>query len=440
MSPLPKIFRVRQEFPRVQVDDIDGEVRAQLGRLKLGEKVKPGQSVAITVGSRGISNIPRIVRAAAGYFQSLGAKPFIVPSMGSHAGATAEGQQRMIESYGVTEKFCGCPIRASMETVVVCQTALGFPVHFDRLAFEADHVLVCARVKPHTDFSGVIESGLMKMMLIGLGNHDGAKIYHRAFQDHTFSEIIEVVGREVLARCPIVAGLAIIENGYEDTARLEAVAPSDFLTREKELLLIARELLPGLPFRRLDLLIVDEIGKNISGSGMDTNVIGRKLNESEAGPDEYPKVRRIAVRGLTEVTHGNALGIGLADFCTRRLIDQIDFAALHINCITSCRTAVGQLPLAFDTDRQMIDAALTTVGLTEPPHSRIAWIRNTRELMELECSAVLLREMQEHLNVEVLTGLREIPFDAAGNLPAAGIHDPILKEQAAQFSGAAGRT
>ena len=187
------------------------------------------------------------------------------------------------------------------------------------MAFEADHVLVCGRVKPHTDFAGEIESGLMKMMLIGLGNHDGAKIYHRAFQDYTFGEIVESVGREVLARCPIVAGLAIVENGYEETAKIEAVLPADFLTREKELLVIARELLPRLPFERLDLLVVDEIGKNISGTGMDTNVIGRKFNESEAVPDEFPKVRRIAVRGLTEATHGNALGIGMADFCTRRL-------------------------------------------------------------------------------------------------------------------------
>ncbi len=173
--------------------------------------------------------------------------------------------------------------------------------------------------------------------------------------DYSFNQIVETVGREVLARCPIVAGLAIIENGYEETGKIEAVAPADFLTREKELLLIARQLLPRLPLERLDLLIVDEIGKNVSGSGMDTNVIGRKFNESEAAPDEFPKVRRIAVRGLTEITHGNALGIGLADFCTRRAIDEIDFSALKINCVTSCRTAVGQLPLAFDTDRQMIE-------------------------------------------------------------------------------------
>ena len=439
MMDIPPIFRVRQEFPKTRVDDVEAEVQRQLGRLQLDKKVKPGQSVAITAGSRGITNIHRIIRSAVRFFQALGAKPFVVPSMGSHAGATAEGQQRMIESFGITEEFCGCPIRSSMETVVVCQTRQGFPLHFDRQAFAADHVLVCGRVKPHTDFAGDVESGLMKMMLIGLGKHEGAKIYHRAFQDHSFTRIVETVGPEVLARCPILAGLAIIENGYEETARLEAVAPADFLTHEKELLKFSREMLPRLPFERLDLLIIDEIGKNISGTGMDTNVVGRKFNDSEAVEGEFPKIKRIALRGLTEATHGNALGLGCADLCTQRLVDEIDFRSLHINALTSGRVACAQLPLAFATDRLMIEAALQTIGLTEPPRSRICWIRNTRELLELECSQVLLEEMQRHPAVEILTPLREIPFDADGNLPAEGIHSPLLKADALQYS-AAGRT
>ncbi len=426
MSEIPQIFRVRQQFPRVEVPDVAAEVGDQLRGLKLEQKIKPGQSVAITAGSRGITNIHLIVRAAVQYFQSLGAKPFVVPSMGSHAGATAEGQQRMIESYGITEAFCGCPIRASMETVVVGQAEQGFPIYFDRHAFTADHVLVCARIKPHTDFAGEIESGLMKMMLIGLGNHDGAKIYHRAFQDYTFGQIVESVGREVLARCPIVAGLAIVENGYEATAKIEAVLPADFLTHEKALLVLARELLPRLPVERLDVLVVDEMGKNVSGTGMDTNVIGRKFNESEAVEGEFPKIRRVAVRGLTEATHGNALGIGMSEFCTQRLIDEIDFSSLRINCLTSGRMACAKVPLAFETDRQMIDAALSTIGLTEPAQSRILWIRNTRELLELECSAALLNEMRSRENVEVISGLRDFPFDEGGNLPAAGIHAASL--------------
>jgi hypothetical protein len=439
MSQVPQIFRIRQQFPRVQVTDVATEVGDQLSRLGLERKIKPGESVAITAGSRGITNIHLIVRAAVQYFQSLGAKPFVVPSMGSHAGATAEGQQRMVESYGITEAFCGCPIRSSMETVVVCQTEQGFPVYFDRHAFTADHVLVCGRIKPHTDFAGDIESGLMKMMLIGLGNHDGAKIYHRAFQDYTFGQIVESVGREVLARCPIVAGLAIVENGYEQTAKIEAVLPADFLAREKALLVIARDLLPRLPLDRCDVLLVDEMGKNVSGTGMDTNVIGRKFNESEALPDEFPKVRRIAVRGLTEATHGNALGIGMSEFCTKRLVEQIDFQSLTINCLTSGRMACAKLPLAFASDRQMLDAALSTVGLTEPPDSRILWIRNTRELLEMECSAVLLDEMQNRENVEVISTLREFPFDAGGNLPAAGIHAGGLNGSPAVAQHAAAR-
>ena len=312
MSEFPSFFRLRQTFEAPRVADIAGEVRAQLEKLRLHETVRPGQSVAISVGSRGIANIALITKAIVDYLKSLGAEPFLVPAMGSHGGGTAEGQQKVIESYGVTEAYCGCPIRASMETVVVCQTVEGFDVHFDRHAFEADHVLVCNRIKPHTGFVGDIESGLMKMMLIGLGKHEGAKIYHRAIQDYSFGQIVRSVAGRVLESCHVVAGLGIVENGYDQTASITAVEPREFEAREKELLILAKKLLPRLPFDRVHLLIIDEIGKNISGTGMDTNVVGRKYQIHEPAPDEFPKVKCILIRGLTAETQGNATGIGLA--------------------------------------------------------------------------------------------------------------------------------
>jgi hypothetical protein len=314
-SPFPPIFRLRQRFEGPQVSDVSGAVQLQLARLELGQKVRPGESVAITAGSRGIANIAAITRAIVEHLKGLGAKPFVVPAMGSHGGGTAEGQRQLIESYGITEEFLGCPIRSGMETVVVGRAAEGFPIHFDRHAFQADHVVVCNRVKPHTAFCGPIESGLMKMLLIGLGNCEGTKIYHRAIQDFSFQQIIRSVAGELLARCHILAGVAIVENACDQTALIEAVEPARFEERERQLLVIAREWLPRLPFREVDVLVVDRIGKDVSGTGLDGNVVGRKFNDHRAVEGESPRVKRICLRGLTRQTHGNAIGIGMAEFC-----------------------------------------------------------------------------------------------------------------------------
>ena len=309
MQNYPDIFRVRQHFERPRVEQVAQEVEHQLARLDLGRKIRADQTVAITAGSRGIANIRLIIKAIADHVRRLGGRPFIVPAMGSHGGGTAEGQRKILESYGITESFCGCPIRSNMETVVVCQAAEGFPVHFDREAAAADHVVVCGRIKPHTGFVGEIESGLMKMMLIGLGKHNGALVYHRAIKDYSFGQILRSVAREVLARCRVVAGLAIVENGYDETAKIEAVAPEEFESREKELLALARRWMPRLPFPTAHLLLLDEIGKNISGTGLDTNVVGRKFLDHYSREDEYPKIRYLVVRGLTPETHGNATGL-----------------------------------------------------------------------------------------------------------------------------------
>ena len=415
MTNYPQMFRARQIRERPTVDDVAGEVESQLSDLKLHTKIRPGQSVAVSAGSRGIANIHIIIRAAVDHLKRIQARPFVVPAMGSHGGGQAEVQQKIIESYGITEEFIGCPVRATMETVVVCETAEGIPVHFDRYAYEADHVLVCGRIKPHTGFVGDIESGLMKMMLIGLGKHTGATIYHRAIQDHTFSQIVHSVSDQVLSRCSVVAGLAIVENAYDETARIAAVSPEELVDREKELLVQAKEWMPRLPFRSVDILFIDEFGKNISGSGMDTNVVGRKYFAHVAAEHEYPKVKQIIVRGLTQETHGNAAGIGSAEFCTTRLIEQTDLTSTRINCLTSGSAVGAMLPLDYDTDRELLDVALTLIGLTRAEDSRILWIRNTLQVVELECSAAYHREALERDDLQVVSELRDFKFDRDGN-------------------------
>lgn len=411
----PSIFRVRQQFERPVVDDIEQTVRDQVGRLVETSEFRAGQTVAVTVGSRGIANIHLIVRQAVAALKQLGAEPFIVPAMGSHGGGTAEGQRRIVESYGVTEAFCGCPIRSSMETVVVCRATEGFDVHFDRLAYEADHVLVCNRIKPHSRFAGEIESGLMKMLLIGLGKHEGAIIYHRAIMDYPFGQIIRSVAGEVLANCNILGGLAIVENAFDETAHLECVPASNFESREKELLGMARQWMPKLPFTKVDVLIVDEIGKEISGTGIDTNVVGRK---DEDDGWVHPDVRRIIVRRLSDATHGNACGIGMVDLVTRRVIDEIDLNTTWINCLTGGHVEAARLPMYRDTDSDTLDAALSQIGMTEPVDAKMLWIQNTKKLVEVECSASFLEESRTRDDLEILTDLRPLPFDTHGNLPA----------------------
>ncbi|RMG37416.1 MAG: DUF2088 domain-containing protein [Planctomycetota bacterium] len=413
---LPRMLRVRQHFERPVVRDVAAEVHTQLRRLNLHERVHPGQSVAITAGSRGIANIAQIIKAAVEHFRELGAAPFIVPAMGSHGGGTAEGQRRIIEEYGITEEFVGAPIRATMETVIVDTTEQGIPVHFDRFAFEADHVLVCGRVKPHTGFVGEIESGLHKMMLIGLGKHEGAKIYHRAIQEYSFLEIIRAVADVVMRRCGVVAGLAIVENAYDETALIEAVPPAEFFAREKELLRLARRWMPRLPFRYADVLIVDQIGKNISGTGMDTNVIGRKYNDHAATERDEVCCKRIVVRSLTRETHGNACGLGLAEFTTERCARQVDIVATRINCVTGGHPTGGAIPITFPNDREAIVAALQTIGLTPPDRARVMHITDTLHLSELLISEAYMPEVQRRDDLEVIREPQPMQFDERGDL------------------------
>lgn len=413
---LPKLFKARQRFPAQCVHDIAASVAEQLSHLDLQSRVAPGDQIAITAGSRGIANIAQITKAIVDHVRTLKAEPFIVPAMGSHGGATAEGQLNVLASLGITEEACGCRIRSSMDTVVVCESAEGVEVHFDRHAFEADHVIVCNRVKLHTIFHGPIQSGLMKMLLIGLGKHTGASIYHRAFRDYSFDQIVRSVSSTVIEKCGILAGLAVVENGYEQTSHIQAVRPEDFVVEEPKLLQISRTAMARLPFDRLDVLIVDEMGKDISGAGMDTNVIGRKVNPDAALDDEWPKIKRIVVRGLSKKSGGNATGIGSADITTQRMIDAIDYHATSVNCLTSGRTAMAALPLHVATEREAIEAAVKMVGLTPSEKARLVRIANTLELENLVCSEVLLEEVAKNPLMEILSDLHPMAFDEQGDL------------------------
>lgn len=413
----PRIFRVRQKFERPLVADVAATVRAELARLGVASRVQPGQTVAITAGSRGITNIAAILKATVDFFRAAGTQPFIVAAMGSHGGGTTEGQRAILANYGITESSCGCPVRTSMETVVLDRTAEGIPVHFGRDALAADHVVVVGRVKPHTELFGDHQSGLMKMLLIGLGKHEGAKIYHRAFVDFSFDQIVRSVGRHVIEKGRILAGLGIVENAYDETGLIRAVLPHELEAQDKELLALARQWLPRLPFDHADLLLVDEIGKEISGCGMDTNVIGRKRYEHWTEEHEFPKIKKIAIRSLTEQTHGNATGLGKSEYCLTRVVEAMDKRVTYINVATACYPQVAMIPPHYDTDRELLDVALSTIGLTEPPHAKLLWIRNTLRVEEVECGESFLPLARGRNDLEILTEPRELIFDAQGMLP-----------------------
>jgi hypothetical protein len=394
----PRMFRVKQTFQGPTVPDVPGAVHAALGRLEL--PVKPGQSVALTVGSRGVVNIDTIARATVEHLRALGAHPFIIPAMGSHGGGTAEGQRAVLERYGVTEATVGCPVRATMDVVQVGE-ALGLPIWLDAHAAEADWVGVINRVKPHTGFTGDIGSGLLKMMTIGTGKHRGAVQAHRANIRLGYERMITALGSAMLRSGRIAFGLGIVENGYDETALVEAFLPEDLEAGERELLRKARAWMAKLPFDDLDLLIVDEIGKEISGTGMDTNVIGRHATWFER-PFTSPRITFIVVCDTTEKTHGNANGIGLADFTTRRLADKIDWEPTYVNALTACSPGGPKLPAVLDTARDAVAVALSCLGLDRVEDARVVRIRNTLQLTEVEVSEAFLPDLAKRSDLTAL--------------------------------------
>ncbi len=395
MDSFPRMFRLRQHFDRPRIADIGDTLRAEFARGEIGKVIHPGQSVAVAVGSRGIANLAQIVRHVIDVCFQIGARPCIIPAMGSHGGGDGPGQAALLGRYGITESTMGCPIQSQMDTEILCHSPEGIPVHIDRLAMAADHVLIINRIKPHTRFVGPVESGLMKMLLIGLGKRAGATVYHQAIQTLSFPQIIASVADEVLKKCPVRFGLAIVENAYDETAHLELVPAQSFSTREPELLKLAQAWLPRLPFDSADLLIVDQIGKDVSGAGMDTNVVGRKFNDHVAAPDEVPKIHQIFVRNLTHATHGNATGIGIAEYCRTRVVEAMDREVTWLNCLTGGHATAGMIPLHWPTDRQVLQAASGQCGLTPLPKAKWLWIADTLHLAELMCSEVYLDAVRE---------------------------------------------
>jgi len=408
---LPTMIRVRQTFARPRVEDIPRAVAERLQAA--GLPVKRGDTVAVGAGSRGIANIDTIVGATVRYLRDLGARPFVFPAMGSHGGGTADGQLSVLAHYGITEATMGCPVRATMEVEQVGE-ALGLPVWLDRFAAGADWIGLVNRIKPHTDFKGTIESGLFKMMTIGLGKWKGAVQYHRANVNHGYETVITSVGREMLAKARIGFGLGVVENGYDETAEIEAFTAAELEAGERRLLKSAREWMAKLPFSPIDVLIVEEIGKNISGSGMDTNIIGRPTNPFEPFPAD-PKILWIVALDITEESYGNATGLGNADFTTRRLVDRIDMKATLINCITACAPWGARIPATYESDREAIETALDCIGLTPPARARVVRIKNTLMLGELEVSEAFAAEVDKRRDLTAL-GTVSLDFDADGRL------------------------
>ncbi|QDV25626.1 lactate racemase domain-containing protein [Aureliella helgolandensis] len=415
-NSLPRFFRVQQSFPRPQLADVAGRVNEQLAAICGDPAQWTGKSIAITVGSRGVHGIDHITKACVDYFINAGAHPFIVPAMGSHGGATAEGQAAVLDRFGINPQTMNCPIRSSMEVVQVCTAKEGFPVYFDRLASEADGVLVVNRIKPHTRFAGDIESGLMKMMLIGLGKQLGAETYHRVIVNHSFDQIVRSVAHEVVSRCRILGGLAVLENGYEETADIVALPATDIERREPELLRQVKSWMPKLPFDRSELLVIDRIGKDISGTGMDTNIIGRKRNDHAAIDGDSPDIHNIYVRSLTPATHGNASGIGLAELCHQRVIDALDREATRMNCITAGHLTGAMLPIEFASDQLALSTACHLAGFGPPAQVTAMWIRDTLSLGEIECSEYFFQQAQERSDLQILATPSPLEFDAQGNL------------------------
>ncbi|MDR1875494.1 MAG: lactate racemase domain-containing protein [Synergistaceae bacterium] len=390
---LPRMVRVRQKMVDDEVKDIAEEISRGVDALTVDGRPLSvaGKKLAVTAGSRGIADYAKLLHAIVSKLKAMGAQPFIFPAMGSHAGGTAEGQRELLERYGVTEATMGVPVRSSMETVEVGTLPNGTRVYCDKLAWESDGIVLFNRVKPHTDFKGDWESGLLKMCAIGVGKHEGATSAHRAGFVR-FHEVIPEVGKFFLKNAPVLFGVASVENGYERVMRVSVIPPAEIVERERELLALARKSMARLPFDDIDILAVDELGKNISGSGMDPNVIGRPGMREITFPDA-PHIGCIVILGLSEETHGSAVGIGAADITTIRAVAEVDLAQTYINHVTSGAVKGAAIPLAAADDEEAMRVALYSVPFREGGE-RIVHIRNTLLLEEFEVSENMLPEIR----------------------------------------------
>lgn len=412
--PLPRMLPVRQHFPDHAVADVRGETLRQLAARDFASRVRPGARIAIGVGSRGIANIATITRAAVDYWKSRGCRPFIFPAMGSHGGATAEGQADVLAHYGIHEATMECPIVSSLDVVSTGRTPEGIDTFLDRTASESDGVMVIARVKWHTDFSGKLESGLFKMTAIGLGKFAGAQRYHTYAYKLGLEHVIRTVGRQVLTSGKIVGGLAILEDANHNTGRIAAVPAGEMESSDEQLLVQARSWMGRIPLP-LDVLIVDEIGKNISGAGMDTKVVNRSVEgHSNPWPDA-PRMERIFIRDLSPHTYGNAMGIGMADVVHDRMLPKIDWDATLVNALTANSPCEIRTPIHFSSDRECLERISTVVGRVDPSQVTCGWIKNSMELGLLKLSENLEQQIRQNPALEILGPAEEMHTDASGN-------------------------
>lgn len=410
--PLPKMVPVEQLFTSEKIANIEATVRKEMTSKFDGAAFK-GKSIAITAGSRGIANIAEITAAIIAQCKDWGAKPFIVPAMASHGGASVEGQLKVLEEYGITEASMGVPIKAEMDTIIAAKLPDGTGLHFSRVASQADGIIVAGRVKPHTDFRGDYESGLYKMMAIGLGKHNGATVIHK----YGFSEfhwLIPEAGRLLMKAMPVVMGIAIVENGYHKVMAIEAVRPQDFDVREKALQALSKQAIAKLLMPRADVLIVDELGKNISGAGMDPNVTGRST--ATFVKYDVPAIQRLIVRSLTHESNGNACGIGFGDLTTMRCANQVDFGYTYINSITSIELGPSKLPMVCNSDLEAIVIALRTCQQVTPEEARVVRIKNTNELTHIQVSETVLQDVKGRKDIKVLGQPEPFKFDPEGYL------------------------
>ncbi len=408
---IPRMVTVRQRFEASKLEDPAAALRKQLERVR--QTIRPGMTVAVTAGSRGIDHIDLLLRETVQFIRSAGGEPFLVPAMGSHGGAVAEGQLALLESFGITEETMGCPIRASMEVDQFASLPDGTPVYIDRFAHAADGIVVVNRVKPHTGFRGPHESGLYKMMCVGLGKQKGAETVHNRGR-RRMGETIQLMGQQFLEKTNILFGVAILENAFDQTYRLFALLPEEIPEREPALLAEARDLMPRIMPERLDVLVVDWMGKNISGTGMDPNIT--KSFAHDYGISREGRARKIAVLDLTEQSHGAAVGIGSADTTTRRLLEKMDPNTTYPNLLTTGGTDSAKIPMVFDDQRLAIQAAIKTAVGADRANLRMVRIRDTLHLETIQISEALARELQDDPQFEFLSGPEELPFNENGDL------------------------
>lgn len=410
--PIPQMVRIRQKFDGTRLDRPTEDLERELEKPGAIDRIKPGQQVAVAVGSRGVANIAAFTRTTIDAIKRAGAHPFIVPCMGSHGGATAEGQKEVLHHLGVTEEAMGAPIRSTMEVVQIDQLPNGLPVYVDKYAYEADAIVVINRVKPHTAFRGKIESGIMKMISIGLGKQKGAEACHQLGFKY-MAENVPAMARIMLEKLPILFGVALVENAYDETCIVEVLPAAQVEEREMVLLEIAKARLPKILFDQIDVLVIDYIGKNISGDGMDPNITGRYPTPyAHGGPD----VSKMVVLDTTPETKGNANGVGTADFTTQRLVDKMDLAATYANGLTSTVCAPTKIATTLENDLYAIKAAVKTCNILDYTQCRLVRIRDTLHLGEIEISVNLLEEAKLHPDIEILTEPYDLPFNSEGNL------------------------